>query len=103
MYVHKIFRKTNISNLLIRTRTCAYQGVRNVNFSENFAYVLNGRPRAVRISFTSLVNSVGSAGKVDAWFHEWHESNFGISRVGRVDPQNIGAVKENGRVEIWCG
>ena len=22
--------------------TCAYQGVRNVNFSENFAYVLNG-------------------------------------------------------------
>ena len=26
----------------IRTRTCAYQGVRNVSFSENFAYVLNG-------------------------------------------------------------
>ena len=25
-YVCKIFRKTNISNLLIRTRTCAYQG-----------------------------------------------------------------------------
>ena len=24
-----------------RTRTCAYQGVRNVSFSENFAYVLN--------------------------------------------------------------
>ena len=24
---------------LIRTRTCAYQGVRNVSFSENFAYV----------------------------------------------------------------
>ena len=23
-------------------RTCSYQGVRNVNFSENFAYVLNG-------------------------------------------------------------
>ena len=30
-----IFRKTNISCLLIRTRTCAYQGVRNVRFSEN--------------------------------------------------------------------
>ena len=29
---------------LIRTRTCAYQGVRNVNFSENFAYVLNEWP-----------------------------------------------------------
>ena len=27
---------------LIRTRKCEYQGVRNVNFSENFAYVLNG-------------------------------------------------------------
>ena len=26
---------------LISTRTCAYQGVRNVSFSENFAYVLN--------------------------------------------------------------
>ena len=26
---------------LIRIRTCAYPGVRNVNFSENFAYVLN--------------------------------------------------------------
>ena len=23
-------------------RTCSYQGVRNVNFSENFVYVLNG-------------------------------------------------------------
>ena len=40
-YVHKIFRKTNISYPLIHTPTCAYQGVRNNNFSENFAYVLN--------------------------------------------------------------
>ena len=31
----QIFRKTNISYPLIRTRTCAYQGVRNVRFSEN--------------------------------------------------------------------
>ena len=31
-YVRKIFRKTNISNPLKRTRTCAYQGVRNVSF-----------------------------------------------------------------------
>ena len=30
----QIFRKTNISYPLIRTRTCAYQGVRNVRFSE---------------------------------------------------------------------
>ena len=41
-YVRKIFRKTNISNTLIRTHTCAYQEVRNVIFSENFAYVLVG-------------------------------------------------------------
>ena len=31
----QIFRKTNISYPLISTRTCAYQGVRNVCFSEN--------------------------------------------------------------------
>ena len=43
-YIRKIFRKANISNPLIRTRTCAYQGVRNVSFSENFAYVLYGCP-----------------------------------------------------------
>ena len=42
MYVRKIFRDTNISNPLIRTRTCAYQGVKNVSLSENFAYVLIG-------------------------------------------------------------
>ena len=34
---HQIFRETNISYPLIRTRTCAYQGVRNVCFSENLA------------------------------------------------------------------
>ena len=39
-YVRKIFRKTNISKPLIRTNTFAYQGVRDVSFSENFAYVL---------------------------------------------------------------
>ena len=43
-YVRKIFRETNISSSLIRTRTCAYQGVSNISFSENFAYVLNGWP-----------------------------------------------------------
>ena len=41
-YVRKISRKTNISDPLIRTRTCAYHGVRSVSFLENFAYVLNG-------------------------------------------------------------
>ena len=34
-YVRKIFRKTITSNLLISTGTCAYQGFKNVSFSEN--------------------------------------------------------------------
>ena len=33
----QIFRQTNISYPLIRTRTCAFQRVRNVRFSENLA------------------------------------------------------------------
>ena len=40
----QILRKINISYPLIHTRACTYQGIRNVNFSENFAYVLNGWP-----------------------------------------------------------
>ena len=35
-YVRKIFRKTNISYPLTRTRTCAYQEVRNVSFFGKF-------------------------------------------------------------------
>ena len=40
-FVRKIFRKSNISYPLVRTRTCAYQRVRNVSFSESFANVIN--------------------------------------------------------------
>ena len=32
---------TNIPYPLIRTRTCAYQGVRNISNSKKFVYVLN--------------------------------------------------------------
>ena len=39
-YARIIFRKINISDPQIRTRPCAYQGVRNVSFSEYFAYAL---------------------------------------------------------------
>ena len=55
-YVRKIFRKTSISNPLIRTRTCAYQGVRNASFSGNFAYVLNGWSQ--RLRHISLIFSI---------------------------------------------
>ena len=37
----QMFRKTNISYPLVRTRTCAYQGVRNISFSGYFPYPLN--------------------------------------------------------------
>ena len=41
--VHKIFgKKLTFLTPLIRTHTCAYQGVRHVSFSENVAYILNG-------------------------------------------------------------
>ena len=36
----EIFRKTNIFYPLICTRTCTYQGVKNVRFSENFTCFL---------------------------------------------------------------
>ena len=41
-YLCKSFRKTNISDPLIRPSSCAYQGVKNVSFPEKFAYLLNG-------------------------------------------------------------
>ena len=40
-FLRKIFRQTNISHPLIRSRTFTYQGVRNNIFPENFAYLLN--------------------------------------------------------------
>ena len=38
----KLFKKTRNFYPLIRQRMYAYQGVRIVSFSENFAYILNG-------------------------------------------------------------
>ena len=35
-------KKKKISYPLIRTRACAYQGVTNLIFSENFVYAQNG-------------------------------------------------------------
>ena len=40
LYVRKIFQKSDITSPLIPTHTCAYQGVKNVSFSEKFACVL---------------------------------------------------------------
>ena len=41
-YIHKTFRKTNISDLLLGTHRSVYQRIRNINFLESFAYALNG-------------------------------------------------------------
>ena len=71
-YVRKIFRKTNISNFLIRTRTCAYQGVRNVSFSENFTYALNGWPLPDFHSFTIFAEKLHrrflTGSEMSVWF-----------------------------------
>ena len=51
----KFFRKTNISYPLTRTRTCAYQGVRNVSFPERFALTLNDDPKSDMRKFISHI------------------------------------------------
>ena len=43
-----MFSKTNISNPLIWTGMCMYQGVRNVSFLENFAYIRNVWPLSLQ-------------------------------------------------------
>ena len=53
-YVRRMFRKTNISNPLLHTRTCAYQGVRNVNFSDD--------PKN------------DQSAKLPKCYHQWHEA-----------------------------
>ena len=67
-YVRKIFRKTNISNRLIRTRAYLYQGVRNVSFSENFAYVLNGCPQCSFVWIQSKKSNI-TVPIALPWFH----------------------------------
>ena len=60
------FLKTNISNPLIRTRTYVYQGVRNVSFFENFAYVINDPSHQCYASLTLQI-SLGI-------LQHWHET-----------------------------
>ena len=54
--VRKIFRKTNISYPLICTGSCAYQGVKNLSFTENFVYVLNEWCLGLHNIFRSIEN-----------------------------------------------
>ena len=66
-YVRKIFRKTDISNPLIRRRTCTYQGVKNVSFSEDFAYLLNGWPPANFLLLPGILNTYRSWNMIAGW------------------------------------
>ena len=52
----KLFREFSRKEFLIRT--CAYQGVRNVSFSENFAYVLNGWPLYIPFMINGNIVSI---------------------------------------------
>ena len=52
LVVRKTFWKFNISYPLIYTRTCAYQGVTNISFSENFACVINERSLCKKFAIT---------------------------------------------------
>ena len=54
----KFSKRTNISYPLIRTRTCVYQGTRNVSFSENCACVLNERSLTNWLNIFVYVGSV---------------------------------------------
>ena len=60
-YECKIFRKTHISCPLICTRPYAYQGVRNNGFSENFAYLLNGRSLINQLVKVMLIDWISSS------------------------------------------
>ena len=48
-YISKIFRKTNIVYPMICRRTCVYQGVRNVSFSENSVNILKITPKDLTV------------------------------------------------------
>ena len=45
----------------------------------------------------------GDIGSVGAWVRGWSESNFCMSGVGRVGPQNLGQVKKIGvdKILVW--
>ena len=64
-YVRKIFQKTNISYPLISTLRSAYQGIRNVIFSENFAYVLMNDPVSISFNLTIITLYLINEGSIE--------------------------------------
>ena len=79
------FPKTNISDPLIHTRMCAYQGVRNVSFSENFAYVLNEWPLMDYIIFPRFYKDVYGNSFLLSWiFLACRKLSFNLQSKGSL-------------------
>ena len=99
------FRK-NISYPLICTRTCTYQGIRNVSFSENFAYLLNEWSHIVWAFITKVglletlitrFESVEAIGwrrslKFVLWRFSWNlqeNTSYGVSKLLQQTPLQL--------------
>ena len=72
----QIFRKTNIFYPLIRPRTCPYQGVKNVRFSENLACFLFLKHRFWDSLFCLITEELWNVGKWDKEFVELVEDSL---------------------------
>ena len=72
----QIFRKTNISYPLIRTCTCAYQGVRNVRFSGNLTCFVFLKHPFGDSPFCPITNDIAFCEKM---FQGLHSSNKHIN------------------------
>ena len=63
--MRKVFQKTDISYPLIHPPTCAYQGVKNSSFSENFVYVPN-EWSLKELTITQSQKKVGDGGNANS-------------------------------------
>ena len=87
-YVRKIFRKTN------KKRTCAYQGVRNISFSETADLVtfteeiLNGKLHflynEIRIKFYNLFTHDGLVLTVEAYGGQGFDDEHKLGRIAAI-------------------
>ena len=70
---------------LICTRTCAYQGVRNFSFSENFAYVLYGCPLIMTKSWTIIMDILNEQKFWKLITRELHPSfSYNLTAVNKI-------------------
>ena len=67
----KFSEKLTFLTPLIRTRTCACYWLRNISFSENIAYVLNGCSPVLCVRILERAEIKGDIGK--QWFNPFQE------------------------------